>query len=267
MRHKKNTLSCPVYFTIDDKPFSDYTGIYKILNGYNFCKLFYIQFDNNQKFSELIKADLFNNGYHFPVPEFKCYEFIDSKFKNVTGTAAPLNPLLALFTDKKRTLNNFKIENRKISQYKSLLQNFPEDDLTNLYYSRLIFDGYIGLGKYKGVPSDIDLITKNKNNYNFLEVKEKDLSKTEPRGFGIDIQRLKDCLNLANDSRINYFYIVRQIDDQESRKFLSWKYIDFKEFDMVAPKKTVEGGQGMNTVIGADNPTRIVPLASFKNLP
>ena len=85
----------------------------------------------------------------------------------------------------------------------------------DLYVSRLVFDGFLGFGVYKRKPSDIDAITVDKNHrICFIEIKEKDKCKSSPIGFGIDVPRLEDCLELSRNTGLSYQYMVRHIDDQ-----------------------------------------------------
>jgi len=124
---------------------------------------------------------------------------------------------------------------------------------------------FIGFKYFKGIPSDIDGIRLDQNsNFIFYEVKEKDLSKSEPVGFGIDVQRLDDCLALAKRFGVEYRYVVRHVNNQTDREFVDWRVITFDKFNELTDRNNIkEGGTGMNTAGIGDNPTVLVSLEHF----
>jgi hypothetical protein len=263
LRDGKETLNAPIYFTVDHRPASEYKQLYEVLNDGNFSKLIYIRFDIQKKIDQWKSALLQNSEYIFPIPHFRIYDFQKNNFIEAGND---LSSFLSHFTSKKEYFKQrIKISAEPLQLIKSYLNDYDETQLLNLYVSRLVFDGFIGLMHFKGIPSDIDLIRKDHQNYKFYEVKEKDLSKTNPIGFGIDVQRLEDCLKISQVMKVKYTYIVRQVDNQTERNFISWRYIDFENFEKNTDKSKIkQGGTGMNTGGSMhDNPTLLVEEKHF----
>ena len=99
--------------------------------------------------------------------------------------------------------------------------------------------------------------------WHMLEVKEKDLSKREPRGFGMDIRRIRHMRKLSRFLELPFLYVVRQVNNQTERLHMGWHYIEIEEFHAktkdLAP---IEGGFGMRST-RSSNPTKVCPLAFF----
>ena len=267
LRDGKKTLNAPVYFTAGSRPASYYKGLYSALDKGNFSKLIYMRYNSKVKIDEWKLIKLKNSNMEFPVPDFTIYDFQGDDF---VETGNDLNFLLNLFTPKKNHFTQkITITSRNSQLIKNYLNEYSDDQLLNLYVSRLVFDGFIGLMHFKGIPSDIDLIREDNGIYKFYEVKEKDLSKTHPVGFGIDVRRLQDCLKIAEDLEdVKYIYIVRQVNNQTDRNFVAWRYIDFTDFNIYTDRtKIKEGGAGMNTLSsGNDNPTLLTEEKYFGTL-
>lgn len=136
-----------------------------------------------------------------------------------------------------------------------------------MYVQRLIFDGYIGYSRKHGIPSDIDAIiySEKLKSYALLEVKEKDISKRPPQGFGMDVERIADLSKLKSSTQIPIYCIVKQIDNQKDRNFLPWKIIELDSFKKNLAKLTIQGGSGMGFENG-QYPTQICPYEHFKDL-
>ena len=98
-----------------------------------------------------------------------------------------------------------------------------------------------------------------------LEVKEKDLSKREPRGFGMDIRRIRHMRKLSRFLELPFLYVVRQVNNQTERLHMGWHYIEIEDFHAntkdLAP---IEGGFGMRSV-HSSNPTKVCPFEHFNN--
>ncbi|MEI9958003.1 MAG: hypothetical protein WDM90_17255 [Ferruginibacter sp.] len=264
LRYKMPTLSSPVYFTVDNKNETVYRNLYEKVNAVNLSKLLYVRY-NNSDIKDWKKIDVMNTGDLMPVPGFRVFDFQGNDFIKISDD---LSGLINLFTHKSaRRTQGVKISTTARQYCISLINDFDLNLLIELYVGRLIFDGYIGFAFNKGIPSDIDLVVESKSKKLLLiEIKEKDISKTNPKGFGIDVRRLKDCLQLSAETGLEYRYVVRQVNNQTERKFEEWKWISFEEFEKLTDKKNIKnGGVGMGT-IGDDNPTVMVAYEHFKNL-
>lgn len=257
-----SSLDKSIYFTISQDPFEEYVKIYDRLSGLNFIKMFYIQWDDNIEIDCWQHKDIFQDGNSLPVPTFKVYIYKENCFEESSF---------------EHFLSNYKLENRKnqnkifkndvVEFWNNKLKEFNYEDLKSLYVQRLFFDGYIGLSRVHGKPSDIDLIILNlENNKMFLlEIKEKDLAKSI-KGFGLDTPRITDMQRLKRVWGDELFYIVRHINNQYERKFQAWKLIEIDDFvKNIDMKKTIEGGKGMRSK-NSSNPTIICSQEHFKTL-
>ena len=146
-------------------------------------------------------------------------------------------------------------------KFKTELAQFSLRNLADLYASRYFFEGVIGFSR--GIPVDIDFFWWSGNMWHMLEVKEKDLSKREPRGFGMDIRRIRHMRKLSRFLELPFLYVVRQVNNQTERLHMGWHYIEIEEFHAktkdLAP---IEGGFGMRST-RSSNPTKVCPLAFF----
>ena len=147
------------------------------------------------------------------------------------------------------------------------LKEFDREQLLHMYLNRLFLDGFIGFLKEKGKPSDIDFILKRPDNkFVLVEVKEKDLPKGGKIGFGLDVSRLNDFIRIQTNSEFKCVLVVRQVNNQTQRNFVSWKYITISDFNAdVKNQNTIAGGNGMRAE-NTDNPTLICSLGLFKDL-
>ena len=148
-------------------------------------------------------------------------------------------------------------------KFKTELAQFSLRNLADLYASRYFFEGVIGFSR--GIPVDIDFFWWSGNMWHMLEVKEKDLSKREPRGFGMDIRRIRHMRKLSRFLELPFLYVVRQVNNQTERLHMGWHYIEIEDFHAntkdLAP---IEGGFGMRSV-HSSNPTKVCPFEHFNN--
>lgn len=148
--------------------------------------------------------------------------------------------------------------------FKEQLSSYSIDELRVLYTERFIFDGLIGFGKERGIPTDIDGIILSDDEFVLLEIKEKDLSKRPPIGFGMDVRRIKQLKRICRRTSLRLQLIVRQVRDQASREFIQYQSIDFQEFyKRTSGTEEIEGGHGMRSE-SSSNPTQICPIEFFE---
>ena len=144
---------------------------------------------------------------------------------------------------------------------------FSVKSLLKLYVERLFFDGYFNLTRTRGAPLDIDTFVRAKDGgLCLLEIKEKDISKRDPRGFGMDLRRVESLSILSAAFSAKAFYVVRHVNNQTQRQFVDWRIIDLEQFkSQIAYSPTVEGGTGMRSA-SSHNPTRVCRFEYFKLL-
>lgn len=144
------------------------------------------------------------------------------------------------------------------------LGDFSIEELQQILANRFIFDGLIGFTRTKGIPSDIDLVTLRDDKLVFIEIKEKDKAKRVV-GFGMDTPRLEDIINIAHRLCVEYYYVVKEVNNQVDRVFVDWWVIEIKDFHKITKGGVIfEGGIGMATSINSSHPTVVAPLYSFR---
>ena len=119
-----------------------------------------------------------------PVPDIEAYEFSISgnKFNNPMSNIDDFLNFFESYKVRSRNIHEIKDETFKWLQVN--LSQFSESQLLKIYMNRLFLDGFIGFGKKKGKPSDIDMIVKNsEGKFSLIEIKEKDLPKKKTKRF------------------------------------------------------------------------------------
>ncbi|VTR47990.1 hypothetical protein [Sphingobacterium thalpophilum] len=261
IKQKTSYLENPVYFTVTSQPIENYRDVYSRFSNVS-CKALYILCWNADTSHTWDRKDILNIGKSILVPTFIVYKFKDGDF-----ISSSLDELLAEF---RKTYHSYKDEvNSCIKQhFADTLMRFDETHLKELYLQRLVFDGYIGLQYERGKPTDIDqiVLSGKTDDYYLLEVKEKDLCKREPKGFGMDIERIGFFGDLKRQIGMETYYFIKQIKDQRTREFLQWRYITMTDFFKYCLKENVEGGIGMRSE-NSKNYTWICPENHFKVYP
>lgn len=240
-----------------------YELLYKNLNSLNFSKKFLIQY-NFEELKQKRVMKFKNERVILSLPLFKIYEYKNDTF-SFTGNEIEI--ISNLFESHAiRGKNKYPIEEKTKRWLLKELNCFTEEQLLQIYVDRLLLDGFIGFSKKKGKISDIDLITYNtkSNEYEFIEIKEKDLPKKAKKGFGLDIPRLNDFLKIEQQTTIPYRLIVRHINSQTERVLIDYKTVTIKNFHKdCINDNTVEGGTGMRAS-NSKNPTLICALEKFE---
>lgn len=258
------SIKHPIYFTISSDDPQKYIHIYSSLSNIPCESMYFIYWDNQSSFLEWDLSEKILDGIKLQVPNFNVFKFdpINSNFKSI-----PFTEFLNLFPLKQNRTHSRAIPSSVIEKWHRKMSNYEYKHVLDLYVQRLIFDGYIGYSREHGIPSDIDAIiySKKLKTYALLEIKEKDKSKRPPQGFGMDVERIADLSKLKSSTGFPIYYIVRQIDNQKDRNFLSWKIIELDNFKKNLASSTIQGGSGMGFENG-QYPTQICPYEYFKDL-
>ena len=107
---------------------------------------------------------------------------------------------------------------------------------------------------------DFDGIIERTDQFWLVESKEKDAGGNEGEPyFGWDSRRLAWYLYLQNCCGLKTLYIIRQVNNQEERRFVDWKYITLDDFAVSASWLSERGGGGGSGTITA-------PLTAFNRL-
>lgn len=227
---------------------SDYVQIFAYLSAIGFEEMILILYDEQKL--EMKPVMVFDSSsISLPVPEMTIYHFspIDKKFNRALED---ISGVLNFFDSKAvRSRNKHEISTQTFDWLQNNLSEFSQSKLLKIYMNRLILDGFIGFGKKKGKPSDIDMIVKKPSGkFSLIEVKEKDLPKKNKKGFGLDVPRLDDIMRISRQTGLDYFLIVREINNQTDRELLGYKFISIKDFETdVQKSETVTGGTGMRS--------------------
>ncbi|HDU8435161.1 TPA: hypothetical protein RG027_003049 [Acinetobacter baumannii] len=258
------SIEQPIYFTISPDSPQEYIQIYNYLNHLPCDSMYFINWNNEVSFSRWHSYEDVLEGVTLQVPDFNVFKFDPS---NLNFISIPFNEFLDLFPLKRNRTPSRAIPPSVIQKWHKKLSNYEYKHVLDLYVQRLIFDGYIGYSREHGIPSDIDAIiySEKLKTYALLEIKEKDKSKRPPQGFGMDVERITDLSKLKSSIGLPIYYIVRHIDNQKDRNFLSWKIIELDNFKKNLAKSTIQGGSGMGFENG-QYPTQICPYEYFKDL-
>lgn len=267
-----NPFESAIYITSSNISSDEFIEIYSkaCVVVPNLVGLYFIKYEP-EFYKTWNKLGLFNvcsNGVSeeksFSIPPFEVYEFESS---SNSFNICTMTNILKHFTKSKQHLRKAKVPSEMKDKFISKLLNFKFDHILKLYLERLFFDGYINLTYTRGAPLDIDaFVYGKKGELCLLEIKEKDKSKTAPKGFGMDLRRIESLNYLTDIFESKTCYIVRHIDNQQNREFLDWRIIGFKKFKaIVAFSPIMEGGIGMRKE-GSCNPTRVCAFDNFKKL-
>ena len=124
--------------------------------------------------------------------------------------------------------------------------DFPEDSLMKLTLKQAFYYSYLKV-KLKASfidPYDVDAFLVGFNGNVFpVEIKEK--SRTDKGEFGIDAGRILMMMRLCITTDSNALYIIREVDNSESRKLIGYKYITFSDMIMNVSWNLQAGGIGM----------------------
>ncbi|MDR6733471.1 hypothetical protein [Sphingobacterium sp. 2149] len=251
-------LDKPIYFTVTNELNGSYNEIYSRISRVN-CKALYILEWNIDKIEDWKEIDILGVGKKIFVPELNVSKYVNEEF-----VSSSLDEFLREFNKKAhKYTDSVPLQVKK--HFIDIIIRFDLNNLLDLYVQRFVFDGLLGLHHERGIPTDIDqiILSYKTRQYFFVEIKEKDLSKRPPIGFGMDIPRIQFFRSLKATVGFETFYIVKQINDQTSREFVNWRAISMSNFIKNCNQQPVEGGTGMRS-IGSSNPTLICPEEFFR---
>ncbi|WP_343322075.1 hypothetical protein [Sphingobacterium multivorum] len=248
----------PIYFTVTSQSIDSYNDIYSHISKID-CKALYILKWDLEKIEEWNMNDLLGIRKPVFVPHFTISKYVDTKF---------IQSSLVEFENEFSTKTHNYTDNVPVQMkehFVNILMRFDLKPLLDLYTQRLVFDGIIGLHHERGIPSDIDqiILSGKTGEHFFLEIKEKDLSKRPPIGFGMDIPRIEFFNTLKTAAGIETYYVIKHIKNQKGREFLKWRIISMTNFMKNCHRKPIEGGTGMRSIYSS-NPTLICPEEFFK---
>jgi hypothetical protein len=265
---KVSCLQNPIYFTVSNDSTERYTELYKTLLKLRPLKMFFIRFEWEKDITKSAIIKITDNGISIPVPSFECCLFEQGKFVNVTDGVLGLGNFLKYYGRKENVYTStYSLSHQRGEFLKNYIGNLSDEIGKDILANRLIIDGLLGMNAVKGMPADIDCIIPVENKFIFNEVKEKDKSKTPPVGFGMDIHRIDEIQKIGESTGCEFYYIVKEVNNQSERKHLGWRSINMKDFIRLIKGTAIkEGGSGMATARGSDHPTLVAPYEKFREL-
>jgi hypothetical protein len=271
-KNTNNPFTSSVYFTTtSDRP-EKYSDIFFSASKLAQNGQFLIRYDNSLSFDEWDEAELFKSKKNnqektqlFKIPRFEIYKFDPRK---ETFHLSTIEDLTNLFIKKQKHLIKKIIPKKLKEHFVTKFSDFELLDLRELYVNRLFFDGYLNLTYLRGAPLDIDIFVQSKKTtkLSLLEVKEKDVSKRDPKGFGMDLRRIESLTKLSKTFKVQAFYVVRHVDNQINRNFIDWRIIELEKFkESILSSPIIEGGFGMRSR-NSSNPTKVCKIEYFSVL-
>jgi len=140
-------------------------------------------------------------------------------------------------------------------------KNFSDESLLRLTLKQAFYYSYLKV-KLKASyidPYDVDAFLVGFNGNVFpVEIKEK--SRTDKEEFGIDAGRILMMMRLCITTDSNALYIIREIDNSETRNHIGYKFITFSDMIMNVSWNLQAGGIGMG---GGHTQTIMITCKAF----
>ena len=266
-----NPFENAVYFTCSESSPSDFVEIYSSASTLASKGSFFIRYDTATHYADWERKQLFQsqqNGQFveqlFHIPPYEVFKF-NPKTKEFS--ICPVTDISGRFSKATNALEKKYIPEDLKNHFLQKFQQFSVKSLLRLYVERLFFDGFLNLTFSRGAPLDIDSFVRTKDGgLCLLEIKEKDVSKRDPKGFGMDLRRVDSLSILSDTFSTRVFYVVRHVNNQTERQFVNWMIIELEKFkSQIAHSPTKEGGTGMRST-SSQNPTKVCRLEHFQLL-
>lgn len=268
-----NPFNEAIYFTSSESPPSKFLEIYTNASALASKGLFFIQYDISKERVTWENKPLFQSKEKgllveklFPVPPFEVFEFDPTSKEFSICTMGDISSMFNQASPQNCLAKKPIPEDLK-QHFISKFTQFSAKSLLKIYIERLFFDGYLNLTYVRGAPLDIDTFANGKEQgLCLLEIKEKDISKRDPKGFGMDLRRIESLIKLSEALKAKAFYVVRHVDNQTDRQFIDWRIITLEKFkEKISDSPIVKGGTGMRSE-SSDNPTKVCKYEYFQEL-
>ena len=144
-------------------------------------------------------------------------------------------------------------------------KNANSHDLINLTMRQAFLEGYLKetLRKSFGETYDVDgFIVSFAGKVLPLEIKEKSRTPKKEE-FGVDAGRILMLLRMCLMTDSNALYIIREVDESETRELINWQYITLSDLIMKCRWNLQGGGAGMG---GGTTQTIMMPADLFNIL-
>jgi hypothetical protein len=252
---KKNRASTPenslTYITITDDEKNDYVEFYRKLAVLPEIKsLFFIEIGDSERWGtarfrvkdqrgNVIQENI--AAPHLTVFEFKEGSWIQSGFDAIKQNLV-----------ERRT----RVAALKPSDRFSYMSSYNIGEIAGIYCNRYVLD--VELSCYNKGMIDLDHVLSDAGSFTLIETKEKDPMKDSDNPsdqtrweFGWDSRRFGWYLYLKHKLGFDVWYIIREIEDQQSRRFLKWMKTDMDKFCRCASWLSERSGGGGGGTISA----------------
>jgi hypothetical protein len=163
-------------------------------------------------------------------------------------------------------LSTFRKRSRKYNflRYNTAVNDVPCESIPDEFTKENIRIAFSNA--YMAETSDVDGILWGERYTYPIEIKEKTVAKDERLGpyFGLDIGPfVKLAFYAAKKGNLHSLFVVREIDDVESRNLVKWWFITYDKLAQYASWVFRGGGKGMS---GSQSATVRIPVAEFSEL-
>jgi hypothetical protein len=246
-----STENSLIYITISDGNKEDYLDFYKRLaNLGEISRLFFVEIG---KFDEWGKTKFFVKDTHkkrveeeILGPKLTVFEFEKDTWKTSSFDMIKEN-----LVERKLRVAALKSDARF-----SYMNSYKGEEISKIYCNRYVLD--VELSKYNKGMIDLDHIHPDSGNFTLIETKEKDPMKDKKAPtdqkkweFGWDSRRFGWYLYLKHKLGFDVWYVISEIEEQKSRRFLGWKKIDMDKFCKCASWLSERSGGGGGGTISA----------------
>lgn len=173
-----------------------------------------------------------------------------SEYKNFPESVADL------FTERTRGYNYLRYSTNTDSiPSNAIAEEFSKENLRVVFQTRFMAE-----------VSDVDGILWGQRHTYPLEIKEKTAANSNRLGpyFGLDVGPfVKLAYYAARRGNLHSLFIVREIDNVQTRNLLNWWYITFDDLAQFASWVSMAGGPGMG---GGRSSVVCIPKSEFKLL-
>ena len=160
----------------------------------------------------------------------------------------------------------FVTRNRKYNplRYNSKVRSIPNDCVPEEFSKEHIRVSFAS--RFYAETSDVDGIFWGEQHTYPIEIKEKTAAKSDDLGewFGLDVGPfVKLAYYASKRGNLHSLFVVREIDHEETRRLVAWRFITFDQLAQYASWVFRGGGQGMG---GARSAVVRVPKSEFKEV-
>lgn len=251
----ENTM---IYVTVSNDDKSKYNEFYQVIKKLDEIKeMYFLQYKHPDSWSSIqfeVKDEKGNKKEsRIMKPEFSVFRFTGDDWES-----SDMSKVQSEFSESSNMVC------AKKENFVGYLNDFTETEVAGIYSNRFFLD--VELGGYKKGMMDFDHIVLMNGKFVPVETKEKSpiLGNKDPTderlwSFGWDSRRFAWYFYLRHKIGMNCWYVIREINNKDDRKFVKWKKTDFDRFSRCTSWLAERSGGGGAGTIEA-------PYAAFEDL-